>query len=128
MTLMGAQFGADVKRLVLVHSVRIVIVVTAVPFMVSFIAKVDLSRPALMHVAASGWSDWAILAACVGVGYLLGRRLRSWGGVLLVPMFVSALAHLTGLTAATPPGWLVAAMQVVIGCITGARFAGSLCS
>jgi membrane AbrB-like protein len=43
---------------------------------------------------------------------------------MILPMLLSAAAHGSGLTALAPPAWLVAAMQVVIGCITGARFAG----
>ena len=40
-------------------------------------------------------------------------------------LLLSAAVHGSGLTTAAPPGWLVAGMQVVIGCITGARFAGT---
>lgn len=125
MTLMGALFGADIRRLVLIHSVRIVTVVTAIPLFVTFIAGADLRRSPIPAVPDAGMFDWTVLLGCGLAGYLLGRRLRSWGGMMLAPMLFSALAHAAGMTSAAPPGWLIVAMQVVIGCISGSRFAGS---
>ena len=126
MTLLGAQFGADLRRLVLVHSVRIIVVVTAIPFILTLALGHDLTpRSSLAHGAGPEAADWAILAACALGGYVLGRPLRSFGGGMILALLLSALAHGTGLTAAAPPVWLVAGLQVVIGCVTGARFAGT---
>jgi membrane AbrB-like protein len=125
MTLLGSQYGGDTRRLVLVHSVRIVAVVFAVPFIVSGMVPGGLTRAAPAHAAtAATLLDWALLLGCAVLGGLAGRRLRVLGGVMILPMLLSAAAHGSGLTALAPPAWLVAAMQVVIGCITGARFAG----
>jgi membrane AbrB-like protein len=44
---------------------------------------------------------------------------------MIMALRLSAAAHGSGLTAAALPTWLVAGMQVVIGCITGARLAGT---
>lgn len=125
MTLLGSQYGGDTRRLVLVHSVRIVAVVFAVPFIVSVMVPGGLVHGAPVHAASAATPlDWALLLGCAVVGGLAGRRLRAMGGVMILPMLLSAAAHGSGLTALAPPSWLVAAMQVVIGCITGARFAG----
>jgi len=43
---------------------------------------------------------------------------------MVVPLILSAIVHGTGLTELPPPSWLVAIMQVVIGCVAGSRFAG----
>jgi membrane AbrB-like protein len=126
MTLLGSQYGGDTRRLVLVHSVRIVAVVIAVPFLVSGMVPGGLVRAAPAHAAGAATAlDWAVLLGCAIIGGLAGRRLRAMGGVMILPMLLSAAAHGSGLTALAPPYWLVAAMQVVIGCITGARFAGA---
>jgi membrane AbrB-like protein len=126
MTLLGSQYGGDTRRLVLVHSVRIVAVVFAVPFIVSVMVPGGLVRGAPAHAAsAATLLDWAVLLFCAVAGGLAGRRARAWGGVMILPMLLSAAAHGGGLTALAPPAWMVAAMQVVIGCITGARFAGA---
>ncbi|WP_246098755.1 AbrB family transcriptional regulator [Paracoccus laeviglucosivorans] len=125
MALLGQQFSADVRKLVLVHSVRIVLVVTFVPFMLR--QMLGLGQGAISGPpghGAGGPLDWLALSACVVLGYVLGNRLRSYGGLMLVPMFLSAGLHGSGVTSAEIPYAIVAAMQVVIGCITGARFAG----
>lgn len=125
MALLGQQFSADVRKLVLVHSVRIVLVVTLVPFALR--QMLGLGQGALSGPpghGAGGPLDWLALSACVLLGYWLGNRLRSYGGLMLVPMFLSAVIHGSGVTSAEIPYAIVAAMQVVIGCITGARFAG----
>ena len=46
------------------------------------------------------------------------------GGVMVVPLLLSAIVHGTGLTQLPPPPWLVALVQVIIGCVAGSRFAG----
>jgi membrane AbrB-like protein len=126
MTLLGSQYGGDTRRLVLVHSVRIVAVVFAVPIIVSGMVPGGLVRGAPTHATSAATPlDWTLLLACAVIGGLVGRRLRAMGGVMILPMLLSAAAHGAGLTALAPPTWLVAAMQVVIGCITGARFAGA---
>lgn len=127
MTLLGTQFGGDVRKLVLIHSFRIVIVVTTVPFLLEHMTSIDLSRVATVpsHVTEPLVLDWIVLVICAVAGYVLGRPLRSFGGIMIVPMVLSAFAHGMELTAAAPPVWLVASVQVVIGCITGSRFAGT---
>lgn len=126
MTLLGSQFGADVRALVLIHSVRIVMVVTVVPFAISLLVGEIVGRGA--PVALSTSSLWgpqgALLLACAVIGYLIGRPLRGFGGVMIAPLLLSAVLHATGVLEVSPPYFLVAAMQVVIGCITGARFVG----
>lgn len=125
MALLGQQFRADVRTLVLVHSVRIVLVVTLVPFLLR--QMLGLGQGAVLAPPGHGPGgplDWLALSACVVLGYGLGHRLRGYGGLMLVPMLFSAVLHGSGVTAAQIPYAIVAAMQVLIGCITGARFAG----
>ncbi len=43
---------------------------------------------------------------------------------MLGPIVLSGAAHVAGLTQAVPPGWMIAAAQVVIGTSLGVRFAG----
>ena len=126
MAILGSQLGADTRRLVLVHSIRIILVVSAVPFIVRAIQGIGATArmPAIATSPAHGVGDWLVLIACGVVGYLVGRKLRGFGGVMLVPLVFSAILHGTGVTTAAPPGWLVAGVQVVIGCLTGGRFAG----
>ena len=126
LTHLGAQYGGNIRQLVLIHSTRIIVVVFLVPFAVR--ALVDLGIPVAERVVhASGTLsalDWLVLLGCGGLGYVIGRPLKLVGGVMVVPLILSAIVHGTGLTELPPPSWLVAIMQVVIGCVAGSRFAG----
>jgi len=129
LTLLGSTLGGQVRTLVLIHAARIVVVVFTVPFIVRYLVEPD----ALSSAAAAGKSvlagptplDWVVMTVCAVAGYFLGRPLRSFGGVMLGPMLLSAVVHIAGITEVSPPYWLVAAMQIVIGSICGARFVGT---
>ena len=89
-------------------------------------------RKALIGVSArspapsgNDWKDYAILIACGVIGAIVGRLLRLPASFMMGPMIVSAIAHLGGFTNSQPPGFLVAAAQVVVGTGIGCRFVGA---
>ena len=126
LTLLGGSMGGDLRGLVLVHSLRIVVVVTLVPMMLQTFLGQDLSGRAAAadHAAEGGLVDWLILIVCGVAGYAFAKRVRVPGGVLIPTLVLSALVHGIGLTEMAPPGWLVALVLVVIGSSAGSRFAG----
>jgi len=126
LTLLGGTLGGSVRTLVLIHAVRIVLMVFTVPIAVQlFLLPEGASiRTIASNAGALSLTDWAVLSACGIVGFFLGRPLRTFGGVMLIPMILSAAVHIAGITHASPPAWIVAGMQVLIGSITGSRFAG----
>jgi membrane AbrB-like protein len=126
LTLLGGTLGGNVRRLALVHSVRIIAVVFIVPFLVrAFVPPEGHAIVPHAAQAAGGTAfDYAVLIACGFFGFFAGKPWRSLGGVMLAPMILSAAAHATDLTHVVPPAWLIACGQVVIGVIAGSRFAG----
>lgn len=126
MVLSAEAMGGDARRVSLVHTIRIITIVLVIPFWFRLVMDVDV--PSLMpptpgvipHV-----EDWLILAACAGIGWPLAKLCRIPAAGLVGPMILSAIAHLTGLTAVQPPPPLVAVAQLVIGASVGARFAGT---
>jgi membrane AbrB-like protein len=74
--------------------------------------------------APIGLSDVAILLAAGALGAIGGRRLGFPAWVITGPLLLSATAHLTGLTQAAPPSWLIGATQLVVGVSLGSRFSG----
>ena len=126
LSLLGSTLGGNLRTLVLVHSMRIITVVFVVPFAVRWYmvteSTIDFTPP---HPSeAAELTDWAIMIACGVTGFFIGRPLRTLGGVMMVPMIMSAAVHIVGLTAMTPPNWLIALVQIVVGCLAGSRFAG----
>jgi membrane AbrB-like protein len=126
LTILGGELGGNVRALVTIHSIRLIVVVSVVPFMLQAITGQSFNR---ISFAASpdgqaGLLDWLILAACGIASYLISQRVNIVGGVMVIAIFLSAIAHGTGMTHVVPPDWLMAVVQIVIGSVVGARFAG----
>lgn len=124
MTLLGEQFGADVRRMALAHSARILLVVFALPFLIRVIIGEDLG-PGTPRTSAPLTTESILwLAGTAVAGMILGRWLKLPARNLLGPMVLSAVIHASGISTFDPPSVAVVGAQVVIGAAIGCRFAG----
>jgi membrane AbrB-like protein len=124
MLMVGTALGADDRILALSHALRVLFVVLAIPLW--FMIQRGYGGGQASG-AGAGWAaplDLAILLGCAVVGALAARRARLPAATMLGPMLLSAVVHLTGITASKPPWALIAAAQVIIGSGVGARFSG----
>ena len=126
MVIVGGAMGGDERTISLVHGARVLLVVLTVPFGFVLLTGYDQSaRPPIGDVfSETSSADLAILAACAIVGGFVAKRMRIPAAFVTGPMILSAIVHLTGLTASKPPSELVAGAQVVMGSAVGSRFAG----
>lgn len=125
MVFLGERSGGDERRMSLIHSVRILVTVMLIPLWFRLYHGYAPGMSAgLGTVAGLGLFDGAVLALCAIVGFVAGRRLRLPAAPLLGPMLLSAAAHMTGLTSASPPAEAVNIAQIVLGAGIGARFVG----
>jgi membrane AbrB-like protein len=127
MTIIGAQMGGDERAISLTHAVRILLVVFTIPIWFRVFADYAPAARAAAEIGIGSVPilELAKLGACAVVGGFIGHRLRLPAWHVLGPMIASAVAHMTGLTAARPPIELVSAAQVVMGVGIGCRFAGT---
>lgn len=122
MVLLGDRSGGDARRIALVHTVRVLLIVLTVPLLVR---ALDIQLPtAPAAKPTTGWLEILGLLLAAGLGGWLGARLRLPAPTLLGGMVVSAVGHLTGLLEGAPPILFVGLAQLVIGCSIGCRFAG----
>lgn len=124
-TLLGGSLGGRMPTIVLIHATRIVTIIFSIPI----ILQIMLGRqPGGFLPPSSSHShellDWLLLIGAGLVGLLFGRFKWFPGGPMIAAMYCSAVIHALGLTDASPPGVIVAFVQVLIGCVAGARFAG----
>ena len=125
MVVTGAAMGADDRTVALIHASRVLLVVLAIPLWFRMTTGVVATPSSVgLSLAATGWFDLAVLAACAIVGVGVGRLIRLPAHRLSGPMLVSAAVHITGWSESTPPWELVAAAQVIVGASVGARFTG----
>jgi membrane AbrB-like protein len=123
MAILGDRAGGDLRTISLVHATRILLIVLTVPLTFRLLGYLP---PGLSTAPPGGieLQDLAVLAVCGAAGIYGGQRLGLPAAGLLGPMLLSAAAHLLGLVEGSPPAWLVAAAQVVIGSSIGVRFEG----
>ena len=124
LTLLGGAMGGDVRVIVIGHSIRIVMVLFSIPFILQLILGHPIGRvlPESPGDVSPTVIDWSVLALCAIAGYGLARAIKFPAGIMVFPMLLSAAVHATGLTQAVLPPWLVAIVQVAIGGVVGARF------
>jgi hypothetical protein len=120
----GAEVGADLRTLSVVHSMRIVTVCFVIPLWIRFVEGV-VTAPLVPSLSfAMSWQDAVLLTACGVVGFFVARRIRLPAHFMMGPLLFSGAAHIAGLTVARPPRLLVIAAQVVVGSAIGCRFVG----
>ncbi|MBT3361252.1 MAG: AbrB family transcriptional regulator [Rhodospirillales bacterium] len=125
MVIIGGELGGDERAISLIHSIRITITILAIPAWYRlFYGFKSVGTGALGEFGDLSGPDALILIACGIFGYFLARLIRIPFAILSGPMFMSAAAHLGGLTSAFPPGVLIALAQVIIGATVGCRFTG----
>lgn len=124
MMLLGAERGADDRKIILAHAARVVITITLMAVLFRVILGIDVSGVVPVAKGPLDLRDIAILTLCGIAGMWLGRRLRLPAPTLLGPMVASGVVHVAGWSDGAPPGWMVGAAQVMLGAIMGCRFLG----
>jgi len=118
--------GGDARFASTVHSVRVVIVVLAVPIYIRFAEAASYAAKAVVPEVAQELAamDAAILVTAALVGYLAAKQLRIPAPALVGPMLAGVVIHLFGWTEAKPPEGIFSAAQLVVGASIGGYFVG----
>lgn len=126
MVAIGEDCKCDLRRLSIVHSTRILVIVVLVPLWIQFSGSIDLSRtiPGTESLSALTLQDVLILVACGIVGDWAGRRAGISGAAIIGPMLANGTLHIFGLVETRLPLELVNAAQLVIGVHIGCQFLG----
>ncbi|WP_233488715.1 AbrB family transcriptional regulator [Rhodovulum sp. 12E13] len=127
MIILGAEAGADERRIALAHALRIFVAITAVALGFALLGGTTTAGLDAAHTgfADLGPLDAVMLLACAVAGVPMARVLRLPAPALFGPMTLSAALHLTGLVTVPPPTVLVGVAQLVIGTVLGCRFVGA---
>jgi hypothetical protein len=125
MAVIGESQGGDARVISLIHFSRILIAVLTLPFLMRHLyGGTSAAGPQTGASLGMEAFDVALLSACAIAGYFGGRLIRLPGAQISGPLLLSAIAHATQMTVASPPDWLIIAAQIVVGSALGSRFAG----
>ena len=122
---LAAENGADVRSVAIVQTVRIALLAVVLP---AALAAFGLTGTPVSRAGAGSAADFGQLAALVAIcscAAVAAQWLGFPGGLMFGAMVSSAALHGTGWISATLPPWLAIVSFVVLGSVTGTRFANT---
>lgn len=127
MTAIGREMGGDEARLALVHTTRVLVLVSALPFLIDWLEGINLGAGTRFGVPITEVApvEQLLLYAAGLLGWLVAAKLGLTGATIVGPMIVSAAIHLAGLSDARPPDEAIKAAQLILGTGIGCAFAGT---
>lgn len=122
---LGEKAGAHVPLLTVQQFLRIILVVTILPFALSlWVGHPVGSAAGMEHLSAEQNSPlWRIILVGA-VGFALGHLIKLPAAQMLGPMILAGALTTTGLLPLVMPDWLIIVSQIVIGAALGLRFNG----
>lgn len=122
---LGEEKGADVRTIILAHTLRIVVTIALIALWFRVIEGRNVGSMPNFGGAPLSLLDAVLLLVCAVVGSLGGQWLKLPAPTFLGPMFLSAVLHATEATTGSPPTPLVIAAQIILGTVLGCRFLGT---
>ncbi|MBD1547031.1 AbrB family transcriptional regulator [Labrenzia aggregata] len=119
----AAERRADQARIAASQTVRLVILVSVLPLVITSTASHG-QQPAVPE-AFPGWADGAVLLVACLAASLLAVRLRVPGGWLTGAFFMSSAINVTGLMPVALPQWILVPCYIGLGCFIGSRFSST---
>ena len=121
MAIMGEAHGAKVDRVALAHSLRMLIVVLAIPvaMTLSGFSGVDDYQPVAQTFDAAGFVTLLAIATAAG---LLARALKLRNPFMLGPLAAAIGLTIGGVTLSSVPTEVSNAAQLVLACALGTQF------
>ena len=124
MLIFGEEAGGNPRTLSLIHATRVLVIVAALPFFLTFIWEADLSNPPGAPLSTVPVRELLIMVFCAGFVWWAAKRVGMFGATILGPLIATALAAMTGLIENRPPAEAIWASQFFIGMTIGAKYAG----
>lgn len=120
---LSVDTGADLPRLVLIQTLRVLALMLIVPPILAGGADLDITRLTRPDSVIAPVGLVAMLALSLALGRGLDR-LRLPAAYLLAGAGVSALGHASGVSPGSLPGWLALPAYCLVGTLIGSRFTG----
>jgi membrane AbrB-like protein len=120
------EAGVDVRRVAFAQSVRVFLLIAALPGVLAFFDLSATGGGAVRLPLAGGDVGEIVLMAAAGVAAgLIAERVGVPGGLIVGSMATSAALHATGYVSARMPQYALIPCFVVLGALIGARFIGT---
>ncbi len=121
MSLLAERFGARTDLVAVAQSLRIVLVVSVIPFGFAWL-DVHGADPYVQGARAFSWTGLTALLALTSVGGAALHRFRFPNGWVIGALCISLPLTAMEVNLSTVPVWLSNAGQLMIGCSLASRF------
>ena len=121
MSVQAERYGGDTAPVSLAQSLRILLVVTTIPPVITLLGLTGVDPFELRILPVEPLNLMLLLAAAFGAGWLLNRRkiANAW---FLGPMSVAVVLGISGIELSGMPNEVVIFAQVMMGCTLGLRY------
>ncbi|WP_370274904.1 AbrB family transcriptional regulator [Pararhodobacter marinus] len=124
MVVFGAEAGANIRTLSLIHATRVLLIVTVAPLLLTQAFGASLSHPVGEPAADLPVSEMALMIVAALVGWKGGERIGLFGASILGPLAVTAALSLAGFLHHRPPAEAIYVAQFFIGAAIGVGYTG----
>ena len=124
MIMFGEQAGADARALSLIHTTRVLIIVSLMPFLLRLIWDLPLTDPPGVPAASVPFREYFVMLVCAVIGWWGGARIGLFGAPILGPLIVAGIASLTDLLHGRPPAEMMLFAQFFLGLGIGVKYVG----
>ena len=119
------QHDSDLRGIAFVQTVRVVILTALMPVALAAFGLIPAGVGPLNTVTSESVPEIAMLVLICTVSAITAHYVRFPGGLIFGAMLASAVLHGTGYIHAGMPWWVVAAVMISLGSLSGARFANT---
>ncbi|MEO1747852.1 MAG: AbrB family transcriptional regulator, partial [Pseudomonadota bacterium] len=124
MLVFGEEAGGNIRTLSLVHATRVLIIVSALPFLLKGIWDADLTNPPGVPASTIPIRELLIMVFCAIAGWRVAKWLGMFGASILGPLILTALVAIAGGLQNRPPAEAIWAAQFFIGMVIGSKYTG----
>ncbi|GIT85226.1 AbrB family transcriptional regulator [Roseobacter sp. OBYS 0001] len=124
MLVFGEEAGGNPRTLSLIHATRILVIITALPFLLQSFWSADLSTPPGAPLTAIDPGQLLVMVICAALGWYLANLVGLLGASILGPMICAGLAAVMGILVVRPPAEAIWAAQFFIGMTVGVKYSG----
>lgn len=124
MLVFGEEAGGNPRHLSLIHATRVLIVVSALPFVLSYVLGLSLDQPIGAPASEIPPHELVYMVVIAGLGWGVAKKVGLFGASILGPLILATIASLTGLIHSRPPMEAILAAQFFIGLAVGVKYVG----
>ena len=121
----ATQYHSDLRGIAIVQTIRVVILTALLPVALALLGMIPATSTLPRAVVSDSVLEIALLVVISTAAAILAHFVRFPGGLIFGAMLASAVLHGSGLIHAAMPWWVVSAVMVALGALTGARFANT---